>query len=243
MQQYWINQNGEQKGPFTLEQIKELRLSDEDYAWFSGLNDWVKLSQVPELASLLEEQTIPPADGEEQAAPEGTPQVVPQTAEIDVDEMPRRQEAPSIPSPAPQFPPQQLPVNPVAPSAAQPSMPQQPFGGDMNVQPVPPAQPPQQMPFPAQMPMQQPMANGMEPQPECPPTNLGWAIAATLLCCLPVGVIAIITSFKVSKAYNAGDMELAKRWSDRTAWWIIASIILGIVSSPIQSLLQMLILK
>ena len=72
----------------------------------------------------------------------------------------------------------------------------------------------------------------------CPPTNLVWAIITTLLCCLPAGIVAIIYALKVTNKYREGDIEGAKRASETGAWWCIASIILGIICSPLVFLLQ-----
>lgn len=84
---------------------------------------------------------------------------------------------------------------------------------------------------------QQPMQPAVtEP---CPPTNLVWAIITTILCCLPAGIVAIIYALKVQNKYREGDIEGAKRASEVGAWWCIASIILGILSWPLVSMLQM----
>jgi len=83
----------------------------------------------------------------------------------------------------------------------------------------------------------EPATAGQEP---CPPTNLVWAIIATVLCCLPAGVVAIVYALKVSNKYRAGDIEGAKRASETGAWWCIASIILGIICQPFASMLPML---
>ena len=94
---------------------------------------------------------------------------------------------------------------------------------------------------PAQQPMNpqpvntQPAEGATEP---CPPTNLVWAIITTVLCCLPAGIVAIIYAMKVTNKYREGDIEGAKRASEVGAWWCIASIILGILSMPLISLLQ-----
>ena len=76
------------------------------------------------------------------------------------------------------------------------------------------------------------------PEP-CPPTNLVWAIITTLLCCLPTGIVAIIYSLKVTNKYREGDIEGAKRASEIGAWWCIITIILGILSMPLISLMQL----
>lgn len=93
---------------------------------------------------------------------------------------------------------------------------------------------------PAQQPMNpQPVNTQPEGAPEpCPPTNLVWAIITTVLCCLPAGIVAIIYAMKVTNKYREGDIEGAKRASEVGAWWCIASIILGILSMPLISLLQ-----
>lgn len=93
---------------------------------------------------------------------------------------------------------------------------------------------------PAQQPMNpQPVNTQPEGDPEpCPPTNLVWAIITTVLCCLPAGIVAIIYAMKVTNKYREGDIEGAKRASEVGAWWCIVSIILGILSMPLVSLLQ-----
>ena len=93
---------------------------------------------------------------------------------------------------------------------------------------------------PAQ-PYQQPQYAGTQPAASepCPPTNLVWAIITTVLCCLPAGIVAIIYAMKVTNKYREGDIEGAKRASEVGAWWCIVSIILGILSMPLVSLLQL----
>lgn len=102
-----------------------------------------------------------------------------------------------------------------------------------NIPPIP------QQPAPVQQPYQPQPANEM---PKCPPTNLVWAIISTIMCCLPLGVIAIIYSVKVSQRYQQGDIEGAKHYSEVSAWWCIGTIIGGIILSPFVSLIQMAIM-
>ena len=89
----------------------------------------------------------------------------------------------------------------------------------------------------------QPQSQPYQPQDTpvtepCPPTNLVWAIIATVLCCLPAGVVAIVYALKVTNKYREGDIEGAKRASETGAWWCIASIVLGIVSMPLSMLIM-----
>lgn len=94
---------------------------------------------------------------------------------------------------------------------------------------------PAQQPINPQPVNTQPAEGATEP---CPPTNLVWAIITTVLCCLPAGIVAIIYAMKVTNKYREGDIEGAKRASEVGAWWCIVSIILGILSMPLVSLLQ-----
>ena len=85
----------------------------------------------------------------------------------------------------------------------------------------------------------QPQYAGEQPVGEpCPPTNLVWAIISTVLCCLPVGIVAIVYALKVTNKYREGDIEGAKRASEVGAWWCIAAIILGIICYPFITWLQ-----
>ena len=176
--QYWINQDGVQQGPLTIEQIKAMSINETAYVWSVGFDDWRPIAQVPELAAVL---TVA------QQAAEAVPNAV-ETSE-------------------------QAPLQPqsqVRPQGHVPAMPA--------VQPVSPQG---------------------QPYPPCPPTNMVWAIISTVLCCIPTGIVALYYSNKVSKKYYEGDQAAAEHYSEVSAWWCIATIIAGIVMSPLVSLIQM----
>jgi len=78
------------------------------------------------------------------------------------------------------------------------------------------------------------------PQPPMPPTFMVWAILATICCCLPAGIVAIIFSSQVSTRYFARDYEGARRASERTELWIIISIVTGIVTNALYMPLTLL---
>lgn len=78
-----------------------------------------------------------------------------------------------------------------------------------------------------------------EPVP-CPPTYMTWSIVATVLCCLPIGVVGIIFASKVTTAWRMGDFRKAEKYSEWTQWCIILSISLGLLMSPIQMILGMI---
>lgn len=66
-----------------------------------------------------------------------------------------------------------------------------------------------------------------------PPTYMLWAILSTLCCCIIPGVVAIYFSTMVSSRYYQRDYEGARRASRKAEIWIIASIVLGVVSAAL----------
>lgn len=71
------------------------------------------------------------------------------------------------------------------------------------------------------------------PLPPCPDNNLVWAILCTILCCLPLGVVAIVYACKVNDRYAMGDFngaidasQKAKKWS---LYGLIASVAFAIL--------------
>ena len=65
---------------------------------------------------------------------------------------------------------------------------------------------------------------GNDVLPPCPPTNLVWAILTTVLCCLPLGLVAVYKSTRVERHYKAGDYERALKAYESSVNWCIASI-------------------
>lgn len=51
--QYYIIQDGAQKGPFGVEQLRELALTRETFVWTPGMQDWQKAGNIPELGFLF----------------------------------------------------------------------------------------------------------------------------------------------------------------------------------------------
>lgn len=174
--QYWINQDGEQTGPLTLDQLELMTLNEKTYVWSAGYDDWKPLTEVPELTHLLPALTA------------------------------------AVPT---------VPVN------------------DENVSSEPADEP--MMSQPAHV-ATQPSSSTGQPYPACPPTNMVWAIISTLLCCVPLGVVAIIYANKVSKKYYEGDFAAAEHYSEVSAWWCIGTIVGGIALQPLVSLVQMMMM-
>ncbi|MCI5980377.1 MAG: CD225/dispanin family protein [Muribaculaceae bacterium] len=70
-------------------------------------------------------------------------------------------------------------------------------------------------------------------RPPMPATYLVWAILATLLCCLPFGIVSIVKASQVSSLYNQGRYQEAVAASEAAKKWAIWSAIVGVVLSII----------
>ena len=90
------------------------------------------------------------------------------------------------------------------------------------------------------VPMTQPPAPALPPTPPYmparphvvgPPNNLVWAILATLLCCLPTGIVAIVYAAQVDSKFAGGDVAGAQHASEQAmTWsWISAAVVLAII--------------
>jgi hypothetical protein len=66
-------------------------------------------------------------------------------------------------------------------------------------------------------------------EPTHVPTHLAEAIIATLLCCWPLGLVAIIQATKVSSRNAVGDVEGAMEASRKAKLWSWIAIASGFV--------------
>ena len=53
MRQYFININSEQKGPFSLEELKDMQLTKNTPIWYKELEDWTTVDKIDEVKELL----------------------------------------------------------------------------------------------------------------------------------------------------------------------------------------------
>ena len=229
MEQYWINRNGQQSGPFDLEQLRQLQLDGDTYVWYNGLEDWEKLESLPQLVAQLQQPgeppTVPPAQVDDNV------DVTPESHDVPMNEENEENEEPeaSVPD-VPTAPPAEVPAPPAIPATPQQAVPVRiPVGiptGMLVAAPQAAAQPAPAQAAPA--------------EDKCPPTNLVWAIITAVLCCLPLSLVAVFMSIKVKTCWEKGEAEQAQKWSDRGAWFIIASIIAGIVVQPIVTFIPLL---
>lgn len=72
------------------------------------------------------------------------------------------------------------------------------------------------------------------------PNHLVWAILATLCCCLPTGIVAIIFAAQVDGKAAAGDYDGARKASDNAKLWSWISLGIGLVGGLAYAGLMML---
>ena len=65
--------------------------------------------------------------------------------------------------------------------------------------------------------------------PQQLPNYLPWAIAATILCCVPTGIASIVYSSKATNAQNIGDHDAARKAADNAKLWLIISVVAGLI--------------
>lgn len=62
----------------------------------------------------------------------------------------------------------------------------------------------------------------------CPKTWLAESILATLLCCMPFGIVGIVYAAKVSTLFDQGDYEGAIAASKEAGKWTKISFFIGL---------------
>jgi hypothetical protein len=90
----------------------------------------------------------------------------------------------------------------------------------------PPPPPPSGPPPYGQPPYGAPQGGYPAQQPD---SNLVWGILCALLCCLPLGVVSIIYSSKVSGLWTQGRYAEAQAAADSAKKWAIWGAVAGVV--------------
>ncbi len=73
-----------------------------------------------------------------------------------------------------------------------------------------------------------------------PPSHLVWAILATICCCLPTGIVAIVYAAQVGPKVATGDLQGAQASSKNALMWCWISVGLAILTN-VPIILYMLI--
>lgn len=220
--QYWIIKDGESKGPFTLEELQAMGISQTTKIWCKGMDNWTKAGET-DIADVLFAHVV---DESEERSAESAEASESEELSAESGESP---EQPRMTPP---------PYNPTLYSQP-PYMPQQP--------PMPGYRP---QPSPQQI-YNDGYRRGLEDgkkldadtdTSKCPPSNMVWAVLATVFCCMPAGIVSIVYASRVSGLYHKGDFVGAKRASDRAAYWALGSAIFHMVTYPITSALSLLMM-
>ena len=233
--QYWIIKDGESKGPFTLEELQAMGISQTTKIWCKGMDNWTKAGET-DIADVLFAHVVDESEersAESAVAPEN------EDRSAESEEASENEERSAESAEAPEQPRMTPPPYNPAPYSQPPYMPQQP--------PMPGYRP---QPSPQQI-YNDGYRRGLEDgkkldadtdTSKCPPSNMVWAVLATVFCCMPAGIVSIVYASRVSGLYHKGDFVGAKRASDRAAYWALGSAIFHMVTYPITSALSLLMM-
>ena len=130
MTKYWIRENGQQSGPFSLEELQLRTFAKGDtFVWHKGLEGWMHIENVPELAHLIApEPAADPAAEPEQKAVESEAEVSETPKDMEeAEEAEVRESTPplfhSMPTPPPYMEQPQVTAPPMHEQAPRPECP------------------------------------------------------------------------------------------------------------------------
>ncbi len=70
-----------------------------------------------------------------------------------------------------------------------------------------------------------------------PDSWLVWSILATILCCLPFGIVGIVFASKVDGLWNSGQQQQAVAMAKKARTWTIVAIAAGVAGALIYGIL------
>lgn len=74
-----------------------------------------------------------------------------------------------------------------------------------------------------------------------PDNYLVWAILATVLCCVPLGIVSIVKSTKVDSLWNAGQHNEAYQAANDAKKWAIIAAASGLIFAVIYFIFCMIV--
>lgn len=259
--QYWIIKDGESKGPFTLEELQAMGISQTTKIWCKGMDNWTKAGET-DIADVLFAHVVD--ESEERSAERGeAPESEDRSAESGeapeceerIAESAEASESEELSAESAEASESEERSAESAEAPEQPRMTPPPYNPALYSQPP---YMPQQPPMPGYRPQPSPQQiyndgyrRGLEDgkkldadtdTSKCPPSNMVWAVLATVFCCMPAGIVSIVYASRVSGLYHKGDFVGAKRASDRAAYWALGSAIFHMVTYPITSALSLLMM-
>ena len=222
---FWIRINGLQEGPMEIDQMKQYNITPSTFVWCAGMKDWAYARDVEDLKEVLaqcasenapsapasetNEVVADVADSQTEAnSDNNTIDEVKDTIEVETEQIEEATEVEDI-----------KPTIESTPAAEEEEVAtQEVASAEPVVQPV--VEPQHTAPV---------IESKSDDIPPCPSTNLIWAILATVFCCQVTGIIAIVFAAQVTTKYREGDYDTAKKYSNWSAWLVIASVILSIL--------------
>ncbi|MDD7604475.1 MAG: CD225/dispanin family protein [Candidatus Limisoma sp.] len=259
--QYWIIKDGESKGPFTLEELQAMGISQTTKIWCKGMDNWTKAGET-DIADVLfahvvdesEERSAESAEAPESEELSAESAETPENEELSAESAEASESEERSAESAEASESEERSAE-SAEASEQPRMTPPPYNPALYSQPP---YMPQQPPMPGYRPQPSPQQiyndgyrRGLEDgkkldadtdTSKCPPSNMVWAVLATVFCCMPAGIVSIVYASRVSGLYHKGDFVGAKRASDRAAYWALGSAIFHMVTYPITSALSLLMM-
>ena len=207
---FWIRINGVQEGPMEIDQMKQYEVTPTTYVWCAGMKDWAYARDVEVLAEVLDyRQSVANAE---------------QKTEEDIEDAPINDDDAMV-AEEDNTDDVELADDDACDDVVEDGEPL----NDMDDADAVVEDEPKNVVVNA--PRVNKQSAKKDDVPGCPPSNLVWSILATVLCCQITGIIAIVFAAQVSSKYNDGDYKTAKKYSEWSAWLVIASIVLFILWS------------
>ncbi|AOW93666.1 hypothetical protein BFN03_16180 [Rhodococcus sp. WMMA185] len=72
-----------------------------------------------------------------------------------------------------------------------------------------------------------------------PDNNLVWAILATVLCCLPLGIVSIVKATRVNSLWSQGQFDAARKAAEDAKKFALWCIPAGLVFAVLYVILMM----
>jgi len=75
---------------------------------------------------------------------------------------------------------------------------------------------------------------------ERPPAYLAWAILATIFCCMPFGIVAIVYAAQVNSYWQTGNSEKAAELSRKAKTWCWVAFLCGLVLQSLNAIFMLI---
>lgn len=183
---YYAMIDGEQKGPFLLEELPGAGVRPSTYIWCKGMSDWEKAEDNAEVCRLFRNHLYD--------------LMHPSLAENDKGKINAVED-------------DRWKIKPDAPRGPYPTR----FDGFLQKEGEEP------------LPTLDEIDNRQDKT--LPPVSMiGFAWLATLFCCLPLGIIALVYAYKSKKTWKNGDANRAYEFNRKAKMWTGVSFFFGLIS-------------